>query len=193
MRPKTSDRTIGPSNQGAEERNRGDHDQALLTMDDCFSAGLLEQMGNSGPLEGLPFKLSVVDGFTPKDRVETLIVVQIAEVHAACMRYARQLALSDNLTQQDITERGFNRLTRTFATLVETFQRYRTGGDQKVTVQQVSVSDQGQAIVGNVTQAPSNTTLEKGADSSPMTIVGEPERTPTRVRRGRKDDSRSPA
>ncbi len=43
---------------------------------------------------------------------------------------------------------------RTFATQMETLKRYRTGGEQKVTVQHVSVSEGGQAIVGNVTQAP---------------------------------------
>ena len=35
---------------------------------------------------------------------------------------------------------------------MEVLKRYRSGGDQNVTVQNVSVSDGGQAIVGNVTQ-----------------------------------------
>jgi hypothetical protein len=35
---------------------------------------------------------------------------------------------------------------------MEALNRHRSGGDQKVTVQQVSVSDGGQAIVGNVTR-----------------------------------------
>jgi hypothetical protein len=33
---------------------------------------------------------------------------------------------------------------------VETLKKYRTGGEQKVTVQHVTVSDNAQAIVGNV-------------------------------------------
>jgi hypothetical protein len=33
---------------------------------------------------------------------------------------------------------------------METLKRYRTGGEQKVTVQHVTVSDNAQAIVGNV-------------------------------------------
>ena len=36
---------------------------------------------------------------------------------------------------------------------MEALKRYRTGGEQKVTVQHVSVGEGGQAIVGNVTQA----------------------------------------
>jgi hypothetical protein len=35
---------------------------------------------------------------------------------------------------------------------LEALKRHRTGGDQKVTVQQVSVNEGGQAIVGNVTR-----------------------------------------
>jgi hypothetical protein len=85
---------------------------------------------------------------------------------------------------------------------MEALKRYRTGGEQKVTVQHVSVSEGGQAIVGNVTQAPPKTPLEKTANSlpaltdaqqTPMTITGEPERAPAPVRRSRKDERRSPA
>jgi hypothetical protein len=52
-------------------------------------------------------------------------------------------------------------IARTFATQMEALKRYRTGGEQKVTVQHVSVSEGGQAIVGNVTQAPAKTAPKK--------------------------------
>jgi hypothetical protein len=54
--------------------------------------------------------------------------------------------------QQDSAERALNKLTRTYAMHLEAFKRHRTGGEQKVTVQHVSVNEGGQAIVGNVTQ-----------------------------------------
>ncbi len=41
-------------------------------------------------------------------------------------------------------------LTRTFTTQVEALKRYRTGGEQRVTVQHVNVNEGGQAIVGNL-------------------------------------------
>ena len=37
---------------------------------------------------------------------------------------------------------------------VEALKRYRTGGEQKVTVHHVTVNEGGQAIVGAVSQAP---------------------------------------
>ena len=42
-------------------------------------------------------------------------------------------------------------LALTYATQMEALKRYRTCGEQKVTVQHVSVSAGAQAIVGNVT------------------------------------------
>jgi hypothetical protein len=51
-------------------------------------------------------------------------------------------------------ERVFNKLARTFAVQVEALKRYRTGGEQKVTVQHVTVNEGGQAIVGTVSPAP---------------------------------------
>jgi hypothetical protein len=42
-------------------------------------------------------------------------------------------------------------LARTFAAQVEALKRYRTGGEQKVTVEHVTVNAGGQAIVGSVT------------------------------------------
>ena len=46
--------------------------------------------------------------------------------------------------------RAFNKLARTFAAQVEALKRYRSGGEQKMTVQHVHVAEGGQAIVGNV-------------------------------------------
>jgi hypothetical protein len=43
-----------------------------------------------------------------------------------------------------------NKLARTFAAQAEALKRYRSGGEQKMTVQHVHVADGGQAVVGNV-------------------------------------------
>jgi hypothetical protein len=62
------------------------------------------------------------------------------------------------------------------------------------------VSESGQAIVGNVTQAARETTPQKPANLTPaltdgqklaMTIIGKPERAPVPLRRRQKDDGRS--
>ena len=69
------------------------------------------------------------------------------------MTYARRLANADKLPQQESAERALNKLARTFAAQVEALKRYRTGGEQKVTVEHVTINEGGQAIVGNVSNS----------------------------------------
>src|SRR6266567_6590651 len=94
--------------------------------------------------------LSVVKGVEPADQVEAMLAAQMAVVHMATMTFARRLNHVENIPQQDSAERAFNKLARTFATQVEALKRYRTGGEQRVTVEHVHVHSGGQAIVGNV-------------------------------------------
>ena len=73
----------------------------------------------------------------------------------ATMAFARRLVYAKNIPQQDSAQNAFNKLARTFAAQVEALKRYRSGGEQKMTVQHVRVAEGGQAIVGNVsTPAP---------------------------------------
>ena len=127
--------------------------------DDDFLGALYYQLARSAFQGGeigqddLGFMCSVVTGIKPRDRLEYMLVAQMAAVHLATMTSARRLRRADAIQQQDGAEQAFNKLARTFATQMEAFTRYRTGGEKKV-VQHVSVSDGGQAIVGNVTQPP---------------------------------------
>jgi hypothetical protein len=66
------------------------------------------------------------------------------------MMMARRLNHVDNIAQQDAAERALNKLARTYATQMEALKRYRTGGQQKVTVEHVTVNAGGRAIVGAV-------------------------------------------
>ena len=102
-----------------------------------------------GP-DGLNFMVSVVNGIAPRDQIEAMLAAQMAAVHMATMTFARRLNQSDTILQQDSAERAFNKLARTFTTQMEALKRYRTGGQQKVTVEHVTVNAGGQAIVGTV-------------------------------------------
>jgi hypothetical protein len=50
---------------------------------------------------------------------------------------------------------------------MEALKRYRTRGEQKITVQHVSVNDGGQAIVGNVVHPQRAATRQPCADTVP--------------------------
>jgi hypothetical protein len=130
--------------------------ESLGTADFDFYGGLLTQLANVGTQEKTPdergtnFMLAMVRGIGPKDEIEAMMAAQMAAVHMTTMTFARRLAHVDNILQQDSTERAFNKLARTFAVQVEALKRYRTGGEQKVTVQHVTVNEGGRAIVGSV-------------------------------------------
>ncbi len=78
------------------------------------------------------------------------------------MNFARRLAHVETIPQQDSAERAFNKLAKTFATQMETLKRYRTGGQQKMTVEHVTVQAGGQAIVGNVSHPGGGSPLKNG-------------------------------
>jgi hypothetical protein len=130
--------------------------ESLGTADADFFDGLLGQLVNVGAQEkriderGTNFMLAMIRGIGPRDEVEAMMAAQMAAVHMATMTFARRLAHVDNIPQQDSAERAFNKLARTFAVQLEALKRYRTGGEQKVTVQHVTVNEGGQAIVGSV-------------------------------------------
>jgi hypothetical protein len=167
--------------------------EALGTSDIDFLNGLLGQIGNAGshgreldPV-GINFMLSVINGIQPRDQVEAMLASQMAAVHRASMTLARRLAHVEDIRQQDSAERAFTKLTRTFAAQMEALKRYRTGGEQKVTVQHVTVSDGGKAIVGNVTHGARREAANKSAPSrslladakmAPVPILDESKRAP---------------
>lgn len=96
------------------------------------------------------FLLAVVKGVKPTDQLEAMLAMQMGAVHLATATMARRLAHVENLPQQDSAERALSRLARTFAAQLEALKRYRTGGEQRVTVQHVTVNEGGQAVVGAV-------------------------------------------
>jgi hypothetical protein len=123
-----------------------------------FLDGLLVQMANAASHGAetndadLNFMLSVVADIEPRDQLEAMLATQMAAVHMATMTFAQRLARVENIPQQDSAEKAFNKLARTFATQMEALKKYRTGGEQKMTVEHVTVNEGGQAIVGNVSQ-----------------------------------------
>jgi hypothetical protein len=130
---------------------------ALGTSDAEFFNGLLSQAINIGThgastdSTGTNYVLSVVKSIAPQDEIEAMLATQMAAVHMASVTFARRLAGVETIQQQDSAAHAFNKLTRTFTIQMEALKRYRTGGEQKVTVQHVTVNDGGQAIVGPVT------------------------------------------
>jgi hypothetical protein len=144
---------------------------ALGTSDFPFMVGLLTQLARATGAEikeqDLNFMISFINQIEPRDHVESALAAQMASVHLAMMSSMEDLPRATNLLQHGAAERAINKFARTFIAQVEALKRYRSGGEQKVTVQHVWVSDGGQAIVGNVTQNPRETAPDKASSSTP--------------------------
>ncbi|MES2844865.1 MAG: hypothetical protein V4747_07555 [Pseudomonadota bacterium] len=129
----------------------------LGTCDPAFQAGITIQVASIGrhgqAVDDVSsnFLLSVVRAVEPRDELESMLAVQMGAIHAATMMMARRLNHVETIPQQDAAERALNKLARTYAMQMEALKRYRTGGQQRVLVEHVTVNAGGQAIVGSVT------------------------------------------
>ena len=145
--------------------------KAVGSTDRYFLEGLLQQLvsvgspGSSPDEAGTNFALAIVKGIEPRDQIEAMLASQMGAVHNATMTFARRLAHVETIQQQDSAQTALNKLARTFAAQVEALKRYRSSGEQKMTVQHVHVAEGGQAIVGNVsTTAAGGGAIEKSEE-----------------------------
>jgi hypothetical protein len=111
-------------------------------------------MKNSSPEERdkqLSATVAALMGIGAKDELEGMMAAQLVAAHNAAMECYRRAMIGEqsfegrreNLTQA-------NKLSRTYAALVEALNRHRGKGQQKVTVEHVHVHAGGQAVVGAV-------------------------------------------
>jgi hypothetical protein len=109
---------------------------------------------NSDPAEKdrqLSAAVAALVGIAPQDELEGMLAGQLVAANAAALEcYRRAMhgeqtfeGRKENLTQA-------NKLSRTYATLLEALNRHRGKGQQKVTVEHVHVHAGGQAVVGSV-------------------------------------------
>ncbi len=154
--------------------------KAVGSTDGDFLEGLLKQLinvGSHGPSpdeDGTNFALAIVKGVEPRDQIEAMLASQMAAVHLATMTFARRLAHVEDIQQQDSAQNAFNKLARTFAAQVEALKRYRSGGEQRMTVQHVHVGEGGQAIVGNVSAPAPGVGALKKAKEQPHALAYAP-------------------
>ena len=127
-----------------------------------FSHVLINQLGNT-----LWFKhsneqekdqqiqsiLAAMIGIKPQDEIEGMLAAQLVATHNAAMECFRRSMLGEqSFVGRETALNQANKLTRSYAILLEALNNYRgkSNSGQKVTVQQMNVTDGGQAMVGNI-------------------------------------------
>ncbi len=130
----------------AEQANRVEQSLELLSVVQQANPDLRAQSA-----EAAAYRLIGID---PRDTIEQMMATQMIALHAAtmdCARRAAQPNAYDETRRQELNLA--QKSSRAFTQLVDTLDRRRRGGEQKMTVEHVHVHAGGQAIVGNVTGA----------------------------------------
>ena len=95
--------------------------------------------------------LHALMGIAPNDEIEGMLAAQLIACHHASMEcYGRAMLPQQPFEGRRENLSQANKLSRTYATLLEALNRHRGKGQQRVTVEHVHVHEGGQAIVGNV-------------------------------------------
>ena len=103
-------------------------------------------------------------GIEPKDELEGMIAAQLIAAHSAAMECYRRAMLGEQTLEgrrENLLQA--NKLSRTYAVLLEALNRHRGKGQQKVTVEHVHVHSGGQAVVG-VVETPRGGDRQKSED-----------------------------
>jgi hypothetical protein len=128
------------------------------------------------------------------DVLEGMMSAQPAAAHNAAMECYRRAMIGFEGRRENLAQA--NKLSRTYATLLEALNRHRGKGHQKVTVEHVHVHAGGQAVVGmvetpgggdcakpedqpyakQVAHAPQPTLRRPDAEREPVSITGNAER-----------------
>jgi hypothetical protein len=90
-------------------------------------------------------------GIAPRDELEGMIAAQLLAAHNAAMECYRRAMIRDQTFEgrREALSQA-NKLSRTYAVLLDALNHHRGKGHQKVTVEHVHVHSGGQAVVGTI-------------------------------------------
>jgi hypothetical protein len=152
-------------------------------------------------------RMAAVDaliGMAPRDEFEGMIASQLVACHNASMECYRRAMIGEQTFEgrrENLSQA--NKLSRTYAALLDALNRHRGKGQQKVTVEHVHVHSGGQAIVGTVerprptnssksenqhdarqiTHAPQPAMRSPNAEREPVSLPRDAERAMSNARR----------
>ena len=96
---------------------------------------------------------AILNGIQPQDELEGMLATQMIGVHNMAMETMRLAMLGGQTFEGKKSNVNYaTKMLRTFMAQMESLKRYRTGGQQKMVVGDVNVTEGGQAIVGTVHQ-----------------------------------------
>jgi hypothetical protein len=128
--------------------------------------------------------LARIAAMRPRDEAEAMLIAQMIATHELAMTFARRLKRIENIPQQDSAVNGLTKLTRTYAAQMEALKRYRSGDEQKMTVQHVHVAEGARRSSATSTRAPRGLGARKKSEDQPHAL--------TRSRKGARSHASRP-
>lgn len=140
--------------------------------------------------------LAALEAIAPRDGVEGMLAAQMIGTHETAMEcLGRGMVEGQSFEGRDMNLKHAEKLLQIYARQVEVLDKHRGKGQQKITVEHVTVEAGGQAIVGNVETPAAKTSVPPAAplalsDQSQETVSLEDligastKRSQERLRRG---------
>ena len=95
--------------------------------------------------------MRALEAFEPQNEVEAMMAGQMVSLHNMMMECIRRAMFSNQTFEgRNMNLNQANKLSRTYAVLLDAFNKHRGKGQQKITVEHVTVAEGGQAVIGNV-------------------------------------------
>jgi hypothetical protein len=115
-------------------------------------------------------------GIDPKDEMEGMMAAQLLAAHNAAMEcYRRAMLPEQTLEGRRENLNQANKLSRTYAMLIDALNRHRGKGQQKMTVEHVHVYPGGQAVEGVVEGSAGTNHLKSGETRNDRQIAHAPQ------------------
>ena len=135
--------------------------KAVFGVDDAdFAENTLQQIvriemsdDSAATQTNVNSSLAAIAGIGPKDGVESMLASQMAMIHSASLE---SLRLANQSVNSQVRQAHLNqsvKLCRTFSAQIDSLNRHRGRGQQKISVEHVHVHNGGQAVVGNISKS----------------------------------------
>jgi hypothetical protein len=117
----------------------------------------------------LTSSFAALAGLAPRDEAEGMLAVQMVATHSAAMDCLRRARVSGQTFEaRELNLKHAEKLMNIYTRQIEALDKRRGRGQQKITVEHVTVQAGGQAIVGSTVAGASRG--ETGASQSPTTL-----------------------
>lgn len=126
-------------------------------------------------IELMESAIALLQGIKPQGEIEGMFATQMVAAHSAAMECLRRAMIDgQTLDACDLNLKHAAKLLTIYARQIETLDKHRGKGQQKVTVEHVHVAAGGQAVVGNIEAAALPPKSGKQSNDAPKAITHAP-------------------